>query len=89
MNRRAPLAEKHKRLRFYDCHMAIRDGNALAPCGIAWRLEGYNGHWYLFELTEGADKGTQVEFICIGQGRVPIPVSDSAREIVRQMMQSD
>lgn len=73
---------------FYNCHDAISAGNYLAPVGIGWRPAKSldPGYWFLFSLTEGCPIGFEVEFVCIGLGRYPIPVSDDARTIVSAMM---
>lgn len=67
----------------YDnCHDAIRHANGFnRPVGLAYRQgEG----WFVYEIKDGtADKP---EFLCLGQGKFPIPISEAGRVILRQMM---
>lgn len=69
---------------FYaDCYVAIRDGNAKGNTCIGWH-ETEKG-WVLYDPTKGAPEGVKPEFLCVKSGCVPLPLSDDAWTIFRQM----
>lgn len=69
---------------YANAHDAIRDANALnRPVGIA-----YHAHqgWRVYDLTNGCPVEGQPEFLCLGSGIMPFPLSTSGEIIIDQFL---
>jgi hypothetical protein len=73
---------------YADVHVAISWGNDKAtlsrPIGIAY-LKGAG--WRHYDFRDGCPKGWEPEFICFASGRLPLPLSDAGKTIIRQMLE--
>jgi len=79
-----------KRTIFSNAYDAIRAGNQCAPCGIAYD-RGYKNRqsgWYVYDLKQGIEDITAAkpEFICLGLGKIPVPLSDEGSLIIQEMI---
>lgn len=61
---------------------AIREGQAHAPCGIAY-VKG-NG-WQVYSLRDGVGADMTPEFICVAPGSLPVPLTDDGWQILREL----
>jgi hypothetical protein len=64
---------------------AIRAGNSRGLCGIAYK----NSHgWVLYDLTEGpADESEAPELLCLGLGKIPVPLSRMGELILHELLE--
>lgn len=63
---------------FQNAYEAIRMGQQVAPCGIAYA----KGGWFLYDLKDGISMAARPEFLCIRLGVMPIPLNDYARDLL-------
>jgi hypothetical protein len=79
-------------MKYYkNAHDAIRDSNGEASgVGRFWGIGYAQGHgWFLYDLNDGLQHPNSTpEFMCCGLGKMPIPLSDAAKIIVSQLLES-
>ena len=64
---------------------AIRAGNGRGLCGIAYRS---SQGWVLYDLAEGPeDDNEKPELLCLGLGKVPVPLSRMGELILRELLE--
>lgn len=91
-----------KRPVYQNAIEAIRDGNDCAPCGIAYDKGGRDYYpegcftvrpsgWFVYDLKQGIEDitGAQPEFICIGRGRLPVPLTEDAADVLFSAIRSN
>jgi hypothetical protein len=62
---------------------AILNANAVAPSGIAFHA----GEWVVYDLQKGSGNMTP-EFICLGSGKMPVALNDTAQECLFSLIRS-
>ena len=65
---------------YQDASEAIHQGSWEAPCGIAYAPKL---GWFIYDLKEGTrDCGAEPEFVFIQRGRLPLPLTEVASEVL-------
>lgn len=66
-----------------NCHDAIRNANAIGLQVVGYRMPD---GWLIYDPTEGCPEKVEPELLCIGGGKLPIPLSDEGVTILSQMV---
>jgi len=75
------------RMEYYKVEDAIRDANYEANTSIMASI-GWNqeiSRWVVYNPQKGAPKNTTPEFLCVGSGHLPLPLSTEAIQIFDEL----
>lgn len=74
-------------IKYNKIESAINAGNYFSKgkglCCIGW--EQSSSKWIIYTTTSGAPEGVKSEFLCIGSGFLPLPISDEGRKIFEEI----
>ena len=69
---------------YRNAHHAIRAANAGGPMCVGYDTEQVG--WVLYHPEAGAPRNVEPEFLCFASGRIPWPLSESAEQIIEQLL---
>ena len=74
-------------IKYKEIKSAINEGNYSSKgkglCCIGW--EQLSSKWIIYTTTDGAPEGVRSEFLCIGSGFLPLPISEEGKKIFEEI----
>ena len=76
---------------FHDARDAIRDASLIAGAVGKPRAIGYvqGRGWRTYDPTQGAPAGAVPEFLVLGLGKLPLPLTEDACEVFRSVLRAE